>query len=192
MDTQENTKQSAAAAEVPQPAPQLAPEKVVEQLRTLRGQIGEVKSLTPQQRRGLTRKRTPGHIVHASISVIGALDTVAQAIGQPADEVRQLVDELDRWTTVEDEMRAVLNGVSGANLVRRQRIEFLVAQAGVIGSRLALDPANEVLVSHVQEVKRLKRVSRRKKTATPPETPPSPAPGTPPTPPSGPSGGAKT
>jgi hypothetical protein len=179
MFTQEQVKQSAVAAEVPQPAPTLSPIAAVEQLRAMRAQIGEVTPLTPEQRRTLlSRKRTPGHIVHASISVIGALDNVAQALGQPADEVRQMVEEADRWTTVEDELRAMLNGVAGANLVRRQRIEFLAVQAAVIGSRLALDPANAVLVPHVLEVKRLKRLNRRKKAVAAPETPQSPAPGT--------------
>jgi hypothetical protein len=97
MSTQEEVKQSAAAAEAPQPAPTLAPQAVVEQLRAMRAQIGEVTPLTPEQRRMLSgRKRTPSQIVHASISVIGALDNVAQALGQPADEVRQMVEDADR------------------------------------------------------------------------------------------------
>jgi len=44
---------------------------------------------------------------------------------------------------------------------------------------LARDPANAVLVPHVQEIKRLKSFSRRKKAAKAPGTPQSPAPGTP-------------
>ena len=177
MSTQENTTKSGAAAEVPQPAPTLSPVAAVEQLRAMRAQLGEVTPLTPEKRRALSNpNRVPGHNVHASISVMDALETVAQAIGRPAEEVRQMVEEVDRWATVEDELRAMLSGVAGANLVRRQRIEFIAAQAAVIGSRLALDPANAVLVPHVQEVKRLKRISRRKKAAAAPQTPQPPAP----------------
>ncbi len=73
----------------------------------------------------------------------------------------------------------MLNGVAGANLIRRQRIALIAGQAFNIGTQLARDPANAVLVPHLQEVKRLKSVKRRKKAAQAPGTPPSPVPGTP-------------
>jgi hypothetical protein len=180
MNTNQETTKAVAAADLPQPAPTLAPEAVVEVLRTTRAQIGEVAPLTAAQRRALRdRIKTSNPILQASINVIGALDNVAQAVGQPADGVRQLCDEANRWTAVEDELRGMLNGVSGANLIRRQRIALITAQAYTIGSQLARDPANAVLVPHVEEIKRLKSFARRKKTAQAPSTPQSPAPGTP-------------
>jgi hypothetical protein len=183
MNTKQETKQetanAVAAADTPQPAPALAPEAAVEQLRVMRGQIAEVAPLTPAQRKTLRNHgRTSNPILQASINVIGALDNVAQAVGQPAEEVRQLVDEANRWTAVEDELRAMLNGVAGANLIRRQRIALVAAQAYTIGSQLARDPAHAVLVPHVQEIKRLKSFKRRKKASQAPGTPTSPAPGT--------------
>jgi hypothetical protein len=109
--------------------------------------------------------------------VIGALDNVAQAIGQPADGARQLQTDWNRWTAVADELRSLLNGVEGANLVRRQQLSLIAAQAYSIGTQLARNPANAVLVPHIQEVKRLKSFSNRKKTAENPQSPaPSPAP----------------
>ena len=73
----------------------------------------------------------------------------------------------------------MLNGVAGANLVRRQRIALIAGQAFNIGAQLARDPANAVLKPHLDEVKRLKSFKRRKKAAQAPGTPASPAPGTP-------------
>ena len=90
--------------------------------------------------------------------------------------MRQLYDEANRWTAVEDELRAMLSGVAGANLIRRQRIALIAGQAFNIGAQLARDPAHAVLVPHVQEVKRLKSFKRRKKAAPAPGTPPPPAP----------------
>jgi hypothetical protein len=166
-----------AAAEIPQPAPTLSPETLVEQLRAMRAQIGEVTPLTPEQRKTLhSRSRTTNSIVQASINVIGALDIVAQAVGQPAAEVRQMVDEANRWTAVEDELRTMMSGVTGANLVRRERIAFVSAQAYNVGAQLARNPAHAILVPHVQEIKRLKSFKRRKKAAPAPGSPPSPAP----------------
>jgi hypothetical protein len=176
----QETRNQAAAADLPQPAPTVSPEAVVDGLRAIGAQIGEVTPLTPAQRRTLGRRvSTSNPILQASINVIGALDNVSQAVGQPADGVRSLCEEANRWTAVEDELRTMLNGVSGANLVRRQRIALIAAQAYAIGSQLARDPANAVLVPHVQEIKRLKSFKRRKKAAQAPGTSTSPAPGTP-------------
>lgn len=183
MSTNQVSNNPAAAAEIPQPAPTLTPEAVVDQLRTLRAQVGEVTPLTAAQRKALRgRSKASNPVLQASINVIGALENVAQAVGQPAADVRQMYDEANRWTAVEDELRTMLSGIAGANLVRRQRIALITEQAYTIGSQLARDPANAVLVPHVQEIKRLKRSARRKKTAQAPASPPSPLPGTPPAP----------
>src|SRR5437764_108469 len=141
MSTNQETTKAVAAADLPQPAPTLAPEAVVEQLRALRGQIGEVTPLTNRQRATLRNAaRTSNPVLQASINVIGALDNVSQAVGQPADDVRQLHDEANRWTAVEDELRTMLNGVAGANLIRRQRVALIAEQAFTIGTQLARDP----------------------------------------------------
>jgi hypothetical protein len=57
----------------------------------------------------------------------------------------------------------MLQGIVGANLVRRQRVTLIAGQAYNIGAQLARDPANAVLRPHVEEIKRLKRITRRKK-----------------------------
>jgi len=169
-----------ASQETRNPAPTLTPEALVDQLRATRAQIGEVAPLTPAERQSLrNRTRTSNPVLQASINVIGALDIVEQAVGQPADEVRQLYDDANRWTAVEDELRGMLNGVSGANLIRRQRLAFIASQAYNIGTRLARDPAYAVLVPHLQEIKRLKSFKRRKKAAPAPEPPAQEDPATP-------------
>ena len=177
MATTQNPRISNAAADVPQPAPTLEPEAVVEQLRVMRAQIGEVTPLTSAERRLVRRRATTSNpVLQASINMIGAHEQVSQAVAQPADGVRRLNDEANRWTAVEDELRTMLNGVAGANLVRRQRIALIAAQAYNIGTQLARDPANAVLRPHVEEIKRLKRSTRRKKAGEATQSPASPAP----------------
>ena len=158
----------------------LGPEAVTAQLRTMQSQIAEVAPLT-QAQRTLLKQRIRSHpksVVEASINVIGVLDNVSQALGQPLDEVRQLQDEALRWEATAEEARAFLKGIEGANLIRRERLSLIATQAYTIGSQLAKDPAKAVLVPHLEEVKRLKSVSRRRKTPTPvtPEGDPSTAP----------------
>jgi len=171
----------AGTADLPQPAPTLAPGEVVAGLRVLVAQMGDVTPLTPAQRKTLrSQARASNPVLQASINVIGVLDGVAQALGLPAAEVRQLQEDANRWTAVEDEIRALLNGVTSANLVRRQRLALIATQAAGIGKLLARNPDNAVLVPHVQELKRLKSYARRKKTAVvPPEEPASQDAGTP-------------
>ncbi len=170
----------ATPADTPQPVTTMTPEAVVEALRTMRAEMGgDVTPLTSAQRKTLRDKtRTSNPVLQASINVIGALDNIAQAVGQPASDVRQMCDEANRWTAVEDELRSMLNGIAGANLVRRQRISLVATQASAIGKQLVRDPANAVLVPHVQEIKRLKSFTRRKKAAPAPGTHQSPTSGT--------------
>jgi hypothetical protein len=186
MKTSQEPQNPVAAADIPQPAPTLTPEAVVEGLRAFRAQMGEMAPLTRAQRKKLRDAlRASNPVLQASINVIDALENVSQAVGQPANEVRQLSDEANRWTAVEDELRTMLNGVAGANLIRRQRVALIAGQAYNIGAQLARDPANAILVPHLQEIKRLKSFKRRKKAAQAPGSPQSPAPGTPVSPVSG-------
>ena len=177
--TNEVTTTQAAPADTPQPVPTMTPEAVVEALRALRPQIGDLTPLTSAQRRTLrNQSRTSTPVLQASINVLGVLESITQVVGTAPADVRQLYDEAGRWTAVEDELRTMLNGVSGSNLIRRQRISLAATQAATIGAQLARDPANAVLVPHVQEIKRLKSFSRRKKATQAPGTPQSPASGT--------------
>ena len=162
-----------------QPTVMLDPEALVEQIRLLRSQMEEVTPLTPAQKRILreqSRKQSDA-VLAGTINVLGALDNVAMALGLQPEEVRQLQADWNRWNAVAGELRALLNGVDGANLVRRQRLALISAQAYSIGTQLARDPAYSVLVPHIQEVKRLKSFSKRRKTAENPQSPtPNPAP----------------
>ena len=156
--------------------PALSPEDVVAQLRALRQQIGEVTPLTKQQRTALRgHAALPNDVVQASINALGASDGVQQVLGQPVDEVRQMAEDANRWIAVEDELRAMLKGVAGANLIRRQRVGLVSVQAYVISQQLVRDPSNASLLPHVQEIKRLRSLGRRKKPAKPaPQQPPAP------------------
>jgi hypothetical protein len=175
MATQ-NPRNPNGAAELPPPVPTLDPEAVVEQLRAIRAQIGEVTPLTSSERRLLRRRAdTSNPVLQASINMIGAHDQISLAVAQPADGVRRLYEEANRWTAAEDELRTMLQGVAGANLVRRQRVALIAGQAYNVGAQLARDPANAVLLPHVEEIRRLKRVTRRKKAGEATQSP-SPAP----------------
>ncbi|HEY2092971.1 MAG TPA: hypothetical protein VGJ81_13880 [Thermoanaerobaculia bacterium] len=161
----------------PAGTPKLTPEAAIAQLRTIRDQLPEITPLTPQQRTTMRKRaQIPPDVLQASISVIGASDDVSSAIKQPPGDVNALQDEMNRWATVENELKALWNGVSGANLGRRYRLAVIAEQAYGIGTQLAKDPANVLLVPHVQEVKRLKKAANRKKPQQTTPQAPAPAP----------------
>jgi len=163
------------AADTPQPTPSPTPEALVDQLRAIRTQLPESTPLTPKQRASMKRRvQTPDDVLQASLNVIGVSDVVASAVGQPLGDVRSLQDESNRWTTVEDELKALLNSVSDANLIRKDRLALIAAQAYGVGTQLARDPANVLVAPHVKEIKRLRKVASRKKPQ--PATPENPAP----------------
>jgi hypothetical protein len=170
---------TAPTADTPQPPVKLAPEDVFTQLRTLRAQLNdELSPLTKQQRRQIAERgrRQSNPIVQSSINIMGAADLVSQAVGVAPEEARQICDDSNRWTAVADELRSLLNGVEGANLVRQQRIADIANRAYTIGASLAGDPANAALVPHVEETKRLRKLARRKKSAAPQNPSPAPSP----------------
>jgi hypothetical protein len=143
----------------------LTSEAVIEQLRTLMSQVEEATPISREQRAILKARtrRQPPHIVEASVNIIGSSATVAQAVGQPLDEVRQLQTEALGWDALADELRTFLKAVESASVVRRQRLAFIGSQAYLLGSQLARDPANADLLPQVEEIRRLKAIARRKR-----------------------------
>lgn len=99
----------------------------------------------------------------------GQSATVAQAVGQPLDQVRQLQVEAIGWDAAADELRTLLKAIESASIVRRERLAFIGSQAYLFGSQLAKDPANADLLPQVEEIKRLKALARRKKTQPAPQ-----------------------
>ena len=175
-----NSPTTSPAAETPQPATSLAPTTVIDQVRGLRAQLPAATALTAKQRKLLRLGAANSEpIVQASLNVNGVSENVSAALGQPIDAVRDLQQEAILWKAAEEEVRNLLAGIAGANAIRRQKLAQLGTKAYIIGSQLAREPENEVLVPHVEEIKRLKRIARRAK--TPPATPdhPSPSPSTP-------------
>ena len=169
-----NPTTTAPAADMPQQTPSLTPEAIVEQVRAISGQIPEAVPMTPDQRdsiRSHARTAKNGEILQTTISLVGTTDVISNAVGSDADGVRQLCDDSNRWAVVEDELRSLLNGVSSANLIRRQQLAAIADTAYGVGLQLARNPEHAAVVPHVQEIKRLRSLSRRKKPATTPQTP---------------------
>jgi hypothetical protein len=112
--------------------------------------------------------------VQATIDVIGTADELSVAVGTPAPEAQELMEENGRWSKVEAELKEFLKGVSDANLTRRMRLGLIVSKAYGIAKLVARD--NAKVRPHVSEIRNLRKLARRKKASTSgtPQTPQSP------------------
>lgn len=170
-----NTQQS----QTPSPAPaMLSPEQVVEQLRALRAQIPLPDSLPPLP---ASRRRRLAHVdpqfVVAAINATGVSPAVQTALGRTDEDLRQESDASGRWTAAIDEVRALLQSLIDANLLRRQRVGLAALQAYKICQQLARDDTHATrLATHIGEMKKLNKFGRPRHKAPQPNPQPTHAP----------------
>jgi hypothetical protein len=116
MSNNQTLNTTAPAADTPQPTTKLTPEAIIEQIRAMRSQVDDVTPLDKAQRQQLKQRarRQPAPVVEASISVINSSGTVAQAVGQPAEEVLQLQSDVARWALAAAELHSFFQGIEGS------------------------------------------------------------------------------
>ena len=155
----------------------LGPDAIIGQLRALIRQIPEFGHLPQATRAELQGAvRADPRFVQAAINAVGASDVVQHAVGRSPDELRLETDAAERWTAVEAEARALLEGVAAANLTRRHRVALAALQAYSISRQLVRQDAHSDLLPHVAEMRRLNRFGRRRAQKADPAPQPAPAP----------------
>lgn len=147
------------------------PEEIHEQLRLLTDQLqADMEILRPDQRKVLRDSaRVSDEIVWRTVHALGATGILVQAIGMSADQLRELIELSNRWTSTESDLRTLLTGVQGAKLARRHQVAKIVGRVFMIASQLAKDDAYGDLRTYVEDVKRIKSYDRRKRKAEKPE-----------------------
>lgn len=175
-----------ATATDPAIDPTTGPQDLVLQLRAMQARIPEYTQLPIPDARAIrvVAKATNPEFVQATINSVDASLNVQQALGRTPDDLRQETADAAKWTAVEDEARALLNGIVAANLVRKHRIGEAALTVYSIATRLVRQKQHANLLPHVETMKRLNRfgVKKRTKPAQPapaPTTPPAPTPTTP-------------
>jgi hypothetical protein len=141
----------------------LDPQAVIEQLRVMRDQLPAIAPMTAAQRKVIRDSgRLSEEIVQLSLSLIGESTMIAGAVGREDEDVRGLIDERDRWMGVVSEVKALLNGIEGANLIRRHTIATVAWRAYMLALQLVKSPEHAHLLPTIEEIKRLKSYERRK------------------------------
>ena len=155
METRNRTQSNNAAAAAQEATP-LTPKAIVEQLRSMRQQIPEYNQLTIRRAASLRRAaHVDADFVQAAINAADASPTVQGAFDRTPDDRRRQTEEAALWTSVEDELKAMLKGVMSANLIRRHEIGTAALQTYYLCRQLVRTPWNANLLPHVAEMKRL-------------------------------------
>jgi hypothetical protein len=154
----------------------ITPEVLVAALRAYRERIPDYTQLTTLSAKILrSAAATNIHFVHASINAVGTSSYVQGALGTTDETLWKDADDSARWTVVEDELRALLQGVAAGNLIRRHRLGLTALQVYSISRQLVRKPEHSNLLPHVAEMKRQNRFGR-KRNSEPSDADPKPQP----------------
>jgi hypothetical protein len=164
---------AAAAAE----DPSATPEAIVESLRALRQKIPEFVQLPAAEIRMMrTAAAVHPQFAQASINAIGASPLAEAVVGRTPEELQQEAESAVRWSKVEDELAAMLMGVSSANLTRRSRVGQAALLTYAVSKSLVRSPEHAVLLPHVAVMRKTNRIGRRRSATPPPAPEPAPTP----------------
>src|SRR5258708_15714616 len=173
MSNENAVKQNNAAAVVD--GQSVRPETVVETLRALREQIPEYVQLAPADAKSVrTVASVHPDFAQAGINAIGASPLVQAVVGQTPEALQQDAESAARWSKVEDELLAMLKGVSYANLMRRNRVGEAALTAYAVSKKLVRSPEHAGLLPHLALMRKANRLGRKPQPTVPP--PPAPTP----------------
>ncbi len=154
--------------------PAVTPESVVEQLRALRGQIPNYVQLPVPTAQSLrTASNLNPQFRQAAIQAVGASPTVQSTVGQTAEELQAAAEAAVRWSTVRDELKATLDGVTSAVLIMKHTLGQLLLLTYAVSKKLVKAPQHADLLPHVALMRKANRIGRGRK-AQPPVPAPTP------------------
>jgi hypothetical protein len=147
------------------------PAELVQELRRLRERIPKFQQLTVRQTRSMTRvAHLNDEFVEAGLVTGGADEHLVAVIGSPVQDFWRERQDAQRWSAVEDELTAMLRGVSAANLKRRHAVGTAVLQIYAVARQLARQKEFHHLLPHIEHMKRVNHIRGRGKKAEAPET----------------------
>jgi hypothetical protein len=166
-DTVSTETTSVTAAE----ATAIDPQLLITTLRALRAQIPEYVQLNTTEARSLRALTHVHPALIEGIIVASSESAVMQvAMGTDPDTMREDRQTTVLWDAVVEELRAMMEGVTSANLVRKHRLALITLQAYSFARQLVRNKQHANLIPHVEKLRRLMKVGRRK-AGTDPTTP---------------------
>ena len=153
------------------PEPGAPPKEVLEGTRSFRTRLGfQRTSATEATARGRVA-RLKMDFIRAAFIAIAASEQLRIAIGRTPEELRSDEDFISEWTAVADEVRALLNEVESAIMLRRHRMGLIALQTFQMTRQLVRDSSNANLLTHLEAMDRFndfRKGGSRKVVAAPP------------------------
>jgi len=148
--------------------PAVTPESVVEQLRALRSQVPHYGQLPVSTARSLQPvSNLNPEFGQAAIQAVGASPTVQLTVGQTAEELQSASEAAARWSTVRDELKATLEGVTSAVLTMKHSIGQSLLLTYTVSKKLIKMPQHADLLPHVALMRKTNRRGHSRKTQPP-------------------------
>jgi hypothetical protein len=153
------------------PSAGIPPKEVMDGVRGIRERLGFQRTTASEATaRGRVARLSMDFIRAAFIAIAGSPQLLA-ILGRPLDDLRQDEEFASEWTAVGDELRALLNEVDTAVMLRRHRMGILALQTFQVTRQLVRDSNNANLLTHLEEMDRFnefrKGASRNKAAAAP-------------------------
>jgi hypothetical protein len=179
-----NNEVSQTTAATLAPDPVMTPEAIVEQLRILRAQIPNYVQLSiPESASLRTVSSLNPQFTQAAIDAVGASPRVEGTVGHSAETLQGVGETAARLTKVEEELAAMLDGVSSAIMTLRHGLGRAALLAYAVTKKLVKEPEHADLIPHLASMRKANRLGRSRKTQPPVPAPvpstPAPAPSTP-------------
>jgi hypothetical protein len=138
--------------------PAVTPESVVEQLRALRSQVPYYGQLPVPAARSLRSVSSLNpEFGQAAIHAVGASPTVQATVGQTAEELQAAAEAAARWSTVRDELKATLDGVTSAVLTMKHTLGQSLLLTYTVSKKLVKMPQHADLLPHVALMRKTNR-----------------------------------
>lgn len=139
-------------------------ETLVQQARAMAAHVPEFTQLTvPQAQAMRVVARLNPDFIQSTLITLGASDYIAAALATTVAEARKEIDEADRWTALEAEIRSLYSGVKAANLVRRYRIAQRAFHTYQLAGQLVRLKQHAALLPYVQQMRRFMKLGRKRK-----------------------------
>lgn len=137
---------------------------MIEAIQELQAQVPGFRSLTNDQVIAIRKASALNpDWVRRAVSILDVSPATVSAVGMTHDALVDEIGESNRWTAVETELKTLLNGVAGANLIRRHRIGLKALQIYGIVRQLIRQPEHAELVPYVEALQQMNKLGKRKK-----------------------------
>jgi len=141
----------------------IEPEEFIQELRRLRARVPNYAQLTVSAARSMIRvANLDADFVQGGINAVGTATRVENSVGWTAEALQQEIEASNRWTAAESELKATLQGVSGAILTRRYRVGLAVLQAYDLIRRLVRIKGNSDLIPAFEAMKSVNRFGHKR------------------------------